>query len=451
MTFRVRSNPTGKTALRREQTPKRAVLAALQNNPDFSQLAVLSRLTTREAQKLIRWLDESGIALLFLQQLQSHGVTRLIPSEFQFALEERQIRNTQRFEDMQNEFRQIQKAFEIHKVFAVTMKGFSLFPDFCQSLALRHTTDFDFLLSPDHIERASDALRTCGYATQKLSKTDESCFTTPLLHVPTDRDDLYAKQRHRQVDLHTSVSENHSWLSIEVPKDCLAHAKIQTVNGFSFFQLSLEDKFLTQVLHAFRHSFRSWVRLSWLFEISHCITMHRDNHSLWGRVIARAGTSSLVKRVFALTLGIANRLFNTEIPETLHAWSRDALTPSICVWLDSFSVTWAISDWPGSLSNLFLTNDFIAEPELRKQYLKSRLLPRREQSSMGSLAKPARHLTLLMHAAQLRYLARRATVHLSDIVRLLLQQILWKRALKCASNRALESELKFPLGHREVS
>src|SRR5882762_7579963 len=101
----------------REQTPKRAILVALQNEPDFSQLIVLSKLTVGETHKLIRWLDQSGLALLFLHQLQSNAIARLVPAEFHLALVERHERNIQRLSGMQNEFRRIYKAFQAREVF----------------------------------------------------------------------------------------------------------------------------------------------------------------------------------------------------------------------------------------------------------------------------------------------------------------------------------------------
>ena len=137
--------------------------------------------------------------------------------------------------------------------------------------SLRHQTDFDFLVDPKSVAAAAEAFQSCGYSTACLSESAESCFTTPLHHVPSEEDDIYSPQRHRQADLHTSIWENTPWLKVNVPHDCLQHAEPAVLHSVHFYSLSLEDKFLMQVLHLFRHSFRSWIRLSWLLEIATCI------------------------------------------------------------------------------------------------------------------------------------------------------------------------------------
>jgi hypothetical protein len=423
----------------REQHAKFIVLSVLQDEPDLSQLETLRKMSVGENRRFIRWLDRSGLALIFLRRLQNSQAESHLPADLLSGLEQRLARNQERLRDMVEEFHRIHTAFQRHDVFAATLKGFSLIPDFCEDPSLRHQTDFDFLVAPASVESAAEALHSCGYSTARLSKWSESCFTTPLLHVPTQHDDLYAVQPHRQVDLHISIAEDYSWLSLEVPDDCLAHAQSQRISGVPFFGLSLEDKFLLQVLHAFRHSFRSWIRLSWLFEISRCMALHRDNPELWDRVTFRAGDSLTVKRAIALILHLTHRLFRSPIPIRLKAWSREAITPSIQAWLDNFSVPWAVADWPGSLSNLFLAKDFIPDRKLRLKYLRSRIVPRKAQTSLGTITGTTRLPSLQMRAAQLSYVAHRSGVHLRDILRLPLQNLRWRQALREARATAPNS------------
>jgi hypothetical protein len=196
-----------------------------------------------------------------------------------------------------------------------------------------------------------------------------------------------------------------------------------------YLGLTLEDKFLLQVLHAFRHSFRSWVRLSWIREIAHCSEKHVENTALWNSVMERAGSARLTKSIFAFVLGLAERLFHSPIPAPLRSWTAEARTPSLRTWLDHFGVDWAISDWPGSLNNLFLTAEFIPDPNLRKQYWRSRLLPTKAQTSLGPVAATRPDKFLRLQAARMRYVAQRAAVHLKDIAALPRQQLRWRRAL----------------------
>jgi hypothetical protein len=408
---------------------KRAVLAALSFQPDFSGFATLPSLESQNGQHLLRWLDRSGLSLVLLRRLQTSQATPSISAEWLDALAQRLASNVLRTRDMLAEFKRVNDAFRAHGVTAVTLKGFTLAPDFCEDLTLRHQTDFDFLIDPDSVERAADALQRCGYSTSQLNKTAETCFLTPLRHIPSADDDLYALQHHRQVDLHTSIFEQSPWIQIQVPQDCLQRAHVQSIYGIDFLALSLADKFILQVFHAFRHSFRSWIRPSWLLEIGRFMQLHQDDTSLWTRIIERAGSTGLTKCIFAFVLDLVTRLFRTPIPAQLQGWTKETTSLAVRVWLDAFAVDWAISDWPGSLTNLLLAAEFIPERRLRIQYCRSRLFPRKSHASMGAVVTSSGNMFLKLQTTRLSYLAHRAAVHLKDMASLPMQHLRWKLAL----------------------
>jgi hypothetical protein len=166
---------------------------------------------------------------------------------------------------------------------------------------------------------------------------------------------------------------------------------------------------------------------------------HGENVDLWNRVMDRAGNTMLTKRIFALMTGMANRLFNTPIPSVLHSWLSVSLTKSMRTWLDHFAVDWAISVWPGSLKNIFLAVDFIPDPSLRRQYWRSRLLPKKTNTSLGSITATSPGKFLQAQTARFGYIAQRATAHLKDLVSFPRQQFRWKRALLSARRVGLDS------------
>jgi Uncharacterised nucleotidyltransferase len=362
-------------------------------------------------------------------QLEKHGATPRMSRTWRDALSGRQTRNFERSRDMLNEVGRIDTAFRSFGVAAALLKGFSLCPDFGDHPSLRHQADLDFLIGPENLQPAAEALRSCGYTAPRLNETGETCFVTPSRHIPSSRDDLYTLQWHRQVDLHISIWEPCPWLAVEVPQNCLEFARPQNTLGVDYLSLSLADKFLVQVLHVFWHSFRSWIRLSWLLETATFIDNHHENLLLWNRIIQRAGSTNLTKSIFAFVLGLVSRLFNTPAPSCLTSWTATAMTPSLRAWLDNFAISWAISDWPGSLTNLFLTAEFIPDPDLRLQYWRSRLLPRKSHSSIGSVSTAGTREFLKLQAARLSYVTHRAAVHMKDIAALPWQQFRWKRAL----------------------
>lgn len=408
---------------------KRAVLAALSFQPDFSALATFPPLESKNGQQLLRWLDRSGLSLVLLRRLQTSDAAPSISAEWLDALAQRLARNVLRTRDMLGEFKRVNDAFRARAVTAVALKGFTLAPDFCENLTLRHQTDLDFLIHEDSVERAAVALQRCGYSTSQLNKTAETCFLTPLRHIPSADDDLYSLQHHRQVDLHTSLFEQSPWIQIEVPQDCLQQTHVESVYGIEVLALSLADKFILQVFHAFKHAFRSWIRPSWVLEIGRCMELHQHDTALWTRVIERAGNTRLTKFIFVFVLELVTRMYRTPIPVQLRCWTRGLPSPAIHAWLDAFAVDWAISDWPGSLTNLFLAAEFIPDRKLRIQFLRSRLFPKKSHASVGVVSTAGRNMFLRLQAVRLSYIAQRTAAHLKDLARLPLQHLRWKCAL----------------------
>jgi Uncharacterised nucleotidyltransferase len=419
---------------------KQTVLSALSHHPDFAGLAGLPSLNTHAGRDLSRWMDQSGLALPLSKQLRDNDVSFQIRQEWRDSLSQRQARNATRTKDLLEEAQRINEAFHSFHVTAATLKGFTLVPDFCDDPCLRHQVDFDFLVAPGSVPQAAEALRTCGYFTAHLNASGETCFLTHSQHIPTANDDLYTLQRQRQVDVHTAIWEPCSWFPLEVPQNGLEHAQPQRIHGVDQLSLSLEDKFLLQVLHLFRHAFRSWIRISWLFEIAKCLEKHRQNEALWNRVIARAGGARLTRSIFAFVLGLVARVFRAPIPAPLAVWTQGATTPAMRAWLDHFGCDWALSDWPGSLNNLFLTAELIPDPSLRMRYWRSRLIPRAAQASLGSLAPATPKKFFQLQAARMRYLARRAAVHFKDIAALPRQQLRWKRALESSRRLSINAD-----------
>jgi hypothetical protein len=418
---------------------KRTVLAALSYQPDFSGLASFPALNSQDGQRTLRWMDQSGLSLMLLHQLQSLERTAVISEEWRNALQRRLERNIERTRDLLEEFKRVNDAFRSFGVIAAALKGFTLVPDFCEEACLRHQSDLDFLIYPESINNAADALQSLGYSTTYLNKTGETCFVTPLRHIPSSDDDLYALQHHRQVDAHISICEESPWLRLDLPQECLQRAQTHNIDGLRALSLTLEDKFIAQVFHAFRHSFRSWVRLSWLLEIGRCMEVHQQDTAFWNRVVERAKSSRLTRSVFALVLGLITRLFHRPIPSPLQCWTSEATSLQIHTWLNVFAVDWAISDWPGSLTNLFLVAEFIPDRKLRIEYCRSRMLPKKSHASLGAVAATDRNMFLRLQTARLNYVASRAAVHLRDIIGLPLQHFRWKRALYASRGDILDT------------
>jgi Uncharacterised nucleotidyltransferase len=418
---------------------KRAIIAALSHSPDFSLLTTIPPIETREGRSLLGWLDKSGVALVFRNRLQEFGELSRIPAAWRLSLEQRLASNGERTRDILAEFQRINTSFDHAGVSAIALKGFTLIPDFCGDASLRHQSDLDFLVAPGNVKAAAKALQTLGYSANLLNDSGETCFTTPLRHVPSPDDSLYALQRHRQVDLHVSLWEDSPWISLQPPADCLERAEPHSFQGINHHRLALEDRFLFQVLHVFRHALRSWIRVSWLFEIARCIEIHKADADLWNRVIGRAGNANLMKSAFAYMLGLCQRMFQTPIPLPMQHWTAPASSAPLRTWLDRFAVDWALADWPGSLDNLLLTPEFIPNDAQKIEYWRSRLFPGPTQMSLGNVTHGHKRKFLRLQFSRAKYISRRSAAHLKDILGLPAQQIRWARALKARQREFQDS------------
>jgi hypothetical protein len=121
-------------------------------------------------------------------------------------------------------------------------------------------------------------------------------------------------------------------------------------------------------------------------------------------------------------------LFHCSTPPAVRVWTAEAKTPSLTAWLDHFSVNWAIADWPGSLENLFVAAEFIPDANLRRQYWRSRLFPKKASTSLGERSYVTRKQWLRWQAVRFDYVSHRAAMHIKEIIALPLQQMRWRRA-----------------------
>src|SRR5262249_8929154 len=152
---------------------KRAILAALSHEPDFSALGTLPPLETAAGRRCSQWLDRSGLALRFFRKLQCHHATTQISEAWRHAFEQRWDSNVVRMRDMLVEAKRINSAFRSFGLTAAFLKGFTLTPDFCDHPSLRHQVDIDVLVAPKDTQTAAQALSACGYSASRVNESGE--------------------------------------------------------------------------------------------------------------------------------------------------------------------------------------------------------------------------------------------------------------------------------------
>lgn len=405
-------------------------LAALRPVPDFSRLCQLRRSSVAQLRRLLRWLDESGLALYLLTQLQSHKALDQVPPDFVDALKQRLAANQARTQAMLNEFTRLVDSFDRNGVRFCALKGFTLTPEFCPAAHLRHQTDFDFLVTPHSLENAKRAMRSCGYDQEQMGEPGEVTFATPLRHVPSPNDDIYAIPRHREVDLLSTLRLSTHGVTIQTPMASFDDLETRVLHGISFPALPAAEMFCLQVMHAFKHLLGSWVRASWLFEIGHFIDRRYDDEKLWRAVISRMGRDVKTQNAFGLVISLTNALFPRPIPEPLADWCLQKLPPRITAWVAHLGLKTAVADLDGAKFTLFVHREFVDDRGFWASYVKDRIFPVGRRSSIGRVATTGIGPKLKVSASQWRHSMHRFVFHVQSMFSLPLEAIRFRYALR---------------------
>lgn len=414
----------------RDRDLRAIVVSALRPAPVLSALQVLRKSRPSRLRRLLTWLDQSGLALYLLNQLQQHDALYRVPAEFREALERRSTANRERTSEMLREFGQIVDSFKKNNVCFCALKGFTLTPEFCPATELRHQTDFDFLVAPESVEAAGRALQYFGYAQQETQQGDEVTFATPLRYIPSSTDDIYAIPRHREVDLLTTIRHVTHGVSIDAPSDFLERVETKTSHGISFPSLPAEDMFCVQVMHAFKHVMGSWVRLSWLVELGYFVDRHYNDVNLWQAVIDRMGRDPKARSATGLVLSLTNAVFPRSIPPVLVDWCLRSLPPRIETWVAQFGMKMALSDLEGTKVTLFVHREFVDDPGSWNLYLRNRVFPTGRASSIGVVATGGPGARMRVRASQWLHTARRSAFHARELFSLPVEAIRWRYTLR---------------------
>jgi hypothetical protein len=425
----------------RDREAKAAILAALGPERNRAEIEALLRplrsTTLEQLRRLLRWLDQSGLALYFLASVQKRGRTEVLTPEFRAALESRMASNESRSADMFEEFQKVVDAFKREKVRFCAMKGFSLIPDFYPSVALRHQTDFDFLVAPESIENASRVLVSIGYISNGVDEAGDCTFATPLQHVPSATDNIYAIQRHREIDLATSVRMAIHGVTVDLPLDFLERIECRDVAGFRFPALSTGDTFFVHVLHAFRHLLGSWIRASWLLEIAYFLERHFTNDELWAEIVRRAGGNFKTQNAFGLVLSLVKNAFRQESPAILDNWCIQMLPRRVQTWVNTFGTATLLADLQGTKTTLFVHREFIDAPDAWRSYVTHRLFPFGGGAAIGNIATASTSARMVARATQWSHSARRVVFHAAELFAFPFHMVRWKLALRSIDRQRL--------------
>ncbi|MGH9494886.1 MAG: nucleotidyltransferase family protein [Candidatus Sulfotelmatobacter sp.] len=306
--------------------------------------AILSRASERDWKMLLRWLDDSGMTLYFVDRIRQTGAADSVPWWALSQMEQDLAANRDRMDYLWRRFAFLNREFEGAGIRYAALKGFSHVPEFCQDATLRHQGDLDYLVDEQSLPTAQRLLEEAGYRLKPPMSEQEFVYLLPNLGEPSLAR-CYAPQFHA-VELHLDVWDSDlNRLPMMDRMFSVNRTRMHAINGLAFPALADEDLFLLQVLHTCRHLFTYWIRMSHTYEIGYFLSRRATDSALWKRVEERVGDNFVLRELAVVVSEMVAKLFDAPLPDLIREWG-EAVRPPVRVWIDHYARYCAFWDLP---------------------------------------------------------------------------------------------------------
>ncbi len=333
----------------RAERLKEAVITTF-SKPAFEVGERLVEFYEEDWRKALYWLDVSGVALYFLDQLSSLGLQCCLPEFVLERLQQNLTDNRIRTAALFQETLEISQVFQQRGISFAVLKGFTLTPDSVPDSALRYQTDLDFLIAAEDATTALYCLNDFGYRLHAVSGKTWEC-KAGVLGTPDIRN-IYKVHTQRSVELHLQPSCGHN--GGEAKQNRLTRALQRSIQGVMLPALAPNDLMLQQASHLFKHLCHEHTRASWMLEFRRHVMARRDSPKFWNEVeVLASGEPQGALAVGAVTL-LATQMFGNFAPEGLREWSMGKLPAPVCLWIEMYGRRALLTDFPGSKLYLLL-------------------------------------------------------------------------------------------------
>lgn len=382
----------------------------------------LLHLSGTDWQRLLRWLDISGLALYFLDRINELRWDRNLPPAVLSRLQQNLADNTMRTKDMMAEAGGIQSEFLNENLSYAVLKGFSLWPCSVPNPALRSQLDLDFLIAEKDAPAARRILESRGYHLHAVSgRSWEFKTAHPLSHSLAD---LYKAVPSRCVELHLETRA-------EGGDSLLARVEKQDFQGISMPVLRPADLLLGQGLHLFKHVCSEFSRAAHLLEFRRHVITRRDDCAFWREVRTLARENLRTSWALGVVTLLISRTMGDFAPAALTDWTVDCLPPAARLWVEAYGCRSAVADLPGSKLYLLLQQQFEVAGIPAKRSLRRILVPLKLpppiEIAPGHETLPAR---MRRYRMQARFVLYRLRFHTVEGFRYLRESARWRQQLK---------------------
>jgi hypothetical protein len=401
-----------------------AIVAIFRDGEFERQETQLAHFGSRDWNRTFSWLDGSGLALYLLERIRVLQLEANVPAEILDRLNQKQLDNEARTDDMFQEFMKINIEFQRSSVRYLNLKGLTLVPRFCSDPKLRFQLDLDFLVDERDGRHCSEILVMLGYL--PVARSGNTWEFKADGHVIPLMRDMYKPKPQRSVELHL-VSESRA----NAATSQLLRTRFLTWRDFAYPALCESDQFLSQSDHLFKHVLSEWTRPSWVWEYRMCVVRSRNDETFWSEVKERAMQTGYKTIAIRAATRLASTMFGACKVPALDEWIAESLPRPIDLWIDRYGKDILMAKFPGSKLYLLLKEDN-SDTE-RVSHLRSikKILPIRRPLPITAPLKAKKLSTAWWRrlSVELRYFGFRLKFHVTAGLRYLQEVPRWKRAV----------------------
>ena len=378
----------------------------------------------------LEWLDQTGLALRFWDQLRTSGAQDDVPPGIAARLEKNMEDHRVRVVAMAAEFDSINRAFEAAGIDYAVLKGFALAPEYTPDARLRPAYDYDYLVQPDSMNQAAHVLESVGYIRrpQRVEHPAVYVHSSRTPRKPSRCDDLYSANLHRSVEIHTRLWEPGALqIPLPLPDDFLSRTRLRSWQGLRFYSLSAEDELLFQVLHAFRHILECWCRLYTFLEIAHFLERRQSDLAFWQRFVERISIGPRLAEMAGVVFSLAARLFGAPVPAAVDTGLLHKMRHPLLLWVNRYGCDSALANFTGDKYSLLLYREFIPDDATWREIRRRRLFPLHRPNDLGGGPVPGFSARNTTAWKQMVYVAQRLSHHVIAAAQYEWESIQWER------------------------
>jgi hypothetical protein len=405
--------------LNREQEIRQAVLLAFCHPADEQTFGALS---SRDWQRLLCWLDLSGLALYFFERLGELEQRHLMPAPVIARLQRNLADNTERTNGMIAESIEIQHEFQAVRLRYAVLKGLSLWPTSVSRPELRSQFDLDFLVAEQDLPEARKILARSGYRlygrsgrSWEFKRNERPGFT---------RKDLYKHLGSWMVELHEEPS---------MPSSASVFRRLEwcEIRGFTMPVLAPLDLFLNQGRHAYKHICGEYLRASLLVEFRRHVLFRAGDHGFWQEIQSRLEDDSHARMALGMVIFLISHVMGEFAPRGLTNCTVDCLPRNAQLWIEMYGQRIALGGFPGSKLYLLLQDALEARGGPAGGPRRQSLIPLRLPPSVIR-ASPGESFSLRIrrYRMQLGLIFSRLRFHLVAGARLMCERRRWRQHLE---------------------